>query len=146
MGLLFGASRYYENSFSSLNNKIMDKEEELIAIKEQRDSLELELNKISKLLDIQMRREENLSEQYTEIRTVKEKVTEEKQNLSLNLNETSALLDEANLLIDSLQHNLTIVLEELNETEAKYYNVLDDLEDVCDEAEELNISDCEDYS
>jgi chromosome segregation ATPase len=137
---------YYQQSLTRLNDVITVKNTQIKGLSTQITSLRTNLSNLNEILNIQLKREENLSEQFINLKLEKEEITGEKQNLEEMVNLTQDELFEAKLEIELLELNITKLSQELNETKKDLENVLDDVEDICNAAVSLNISDCEDYT
>ena len=132
---------FFQNTFTKVNDDLRDKKTEVLTLNKELESLNLNVSNLNRILEIQLRREENLSEQYVTLRV--EKVSLEDINLALEQENAELLAEliEAETLVISLGDEL----EDLNES---YEIILDDIEDVCGETDvvALNLSDCEDYN
>jgi chromosome segregation ATPase len=141
IGFFAASIIFFQGTFTKVNDELRDKKTEILNLNKELESLNLNVSNLNRILEIQLRREENLSDQYVTLRVEKvsleDEVTEKEQELAIALGD----LQEA----EGIVRTLAAELEDLN---MSYAQILDDLEDVCGESDviALNLSDCEDYS
>ena len=136
---------HYQRSLTKLNDLITEKQELADTLSVEVNKLNSEVNNLNRILNLKEKREENLSGQYSTLRVEQEEIKEEKAYLELDLNETLSELEEAEEQIDELQDDLIELNEDFIDLNETYHEVLGDVEDICDEASALNISECGDY-
>ncbi len=141
-----GSAVYYQRSLTKLNDVIKEKDDQVKSMSSEIKSLQKNITSLGKILNIQLKREENLSEQFLTVRLEKEGLTSEKVELEELLNQTQSELYNAEIQIQVIEQELDQLEEDLSNATIQLEEVLDDIEDVCDAASSLNISDCEDYT
>lgn len=137
---------YFEKSFGKLNVVINDKEDRIYELADEISSLNANLTKVLGTLDIQIKREENLTNLYGQLKSEKEKVEAQKASLSGQLNDTKAELFDARLEVNSLEDDLASQLKKYSDLNKSYEAVLDDVNDVCDKVSTQNITECKKYN
>jgi len=122
-----------------LNDDVRTKTGQINTMSDKITSLTYNLTNLNEILNIQIIREENLSEQYLGVKTEKEKVESD-------LSETKQELVNARVEIDELVQDITNLNVKYFDLNRSFEIVLDDVEDICDDATALNLSDCDDYT
>ncbi|NTV24291.1 MAG: hypothetical protein HGA85_08050 [Nanoarchaeota archaeon] len=140
-----GSVIFFQKTMSTLNEAISGKDSQIGSQKSMIEGLEMNLSRISDKLELQLRREENLSGQYSELKDANELLTSEKQSLTAKLNSTEAELKDREEEIEDLEVDISEWMSDyfwLNQT---LRNVTNDAEYICDKAAALNLSRCKNY-
>ena len=124
---------HYQQSLTELNDVITEKQELADSLSVELNKVNSEVNNLNRILNLQEKREENLSGQYTTLKVEEEKVKEEKAYLEMDLGETRAELEEAEDQIDELQDDIIDIREDYDDLNQTYYEILNDVGDICDE-------------
>jgi chromosome segregation ATPase len=135
----------YQKSLTGLNDDLRNQNNEIRSLNTYVTGLKLNLSNLKEIIDIQMMREENLSEQFIDLKSDKENLEDDFASTSISLNDTKKDLEKSKFTISSLvevNRDLNSSYDDLDEL---YEKVLDDINDVCDEAVSLNISECSEY-
>lgn len=137
---------YYQKAFTGLNDRILKQDIAIGDLKEVVAVMDANITGLRSQLSLQAMREENLSRQYTDIRSVKEQLSTEKQDLENQLAGTQKDLARSKEEILRLTDQISLLsynYASLNKTLA---TVMDDVEDICDEIRgKVNVSDCKKY-
>ncbi len=143
---------FYQKSFSRLNSDIQTRNKEIAHLNDVVTSLRQNYTRLDEILQLKIQKEEDLSLQYLDMKTVKEGLEEDKVelegyivDLSESLNETLTQLTKARLNISILQGEIEDLEIEIDILEEDLSQVLNDTKEICEDSEALNISECEDY-
>ena len=135
----------YQNSMTRLNDELRDRKQDIIIMQGQIDGLSMNFTGLKEAYGLQILREENLSSQFSNVKEAKESLEESKKQMQEEIDELTEDLILKETDINSLQgevSRLNIAISGLNLTYAK---VLDDVQDICEDAAALNISECRRY-
>jgi chromosome segregation ATPase len=143
---LVGATVYFQTRFDSINSEYTTKMTQLRNVSTQLEEYQGILNKAKEELQLKGTREEELTTQYTDIKSAKEailaerdKLASDKQKLTTNLAETTSRLTAAqNTLSQNTQQIISMSTEiagyksqitDLNSKITQYKDDIDDLQD-----------------
>lgn len=135
----------YQKALTSLNDKIIDRDNKIDILIKTQNELNTNLSKLNENLELQINREKNLSNLYTDLKTNKEKLEVEKINLIIKINDTEKELLKTKIDLNIVKNSLNQLEEDFKKLNNTYYLVLDDVKDICKKASELNISKCRKY-
>jgi len=144
--IAFGVSMFfYQGSVARLNKAINNKDTEINLLSNQVAGLSFNLSNLNEMLNLQIKREENLSGLFTGLRSEKDLIEDERRSAIRNLNLTQTELYDAKIEISDLENELSDITANYNSLNASYDDLLDDVNDICTKASSLNVSKCKKY-
>ena len=111
---LVAATVYFENNFERLNKDYEGKVAELIRISSELQQKRDALEKASRELVVKGTREEEIAEQFTEVRTEKEELATKKAELEKSKAQLEAEVSELNLDLQKLERERLDLQNEVN--------------------------------
>ena len=144
IAVLFSMS-FYRNSFGKINSQIEDRDNKIDALYSQLSDSQKNLSEIQTILDLQIKRESNLSSLFTDLKTVKEKTDDEKKSTEGKLNQTQGELLSIKLDLNNLQYKYMNLNSSYASINASYALLLKDVDKICSKVSSLNISQCQKY-
>jgi chromosome segregation ATPase len=144
--IAFGVSMFfYQGSVARLNKAINNRDSEIDLLTNQVAGLSLNLSNINEMLNLQIKREENLSGLFTGLRSEKDLIEDERRAAIRNLTLTQAELYDAKIKISDLEDDLSNINTKYTSLNISYGDILDDVNDICTKAFTLNVSECKKY-
>ncbi|MBN1503363.1 hypothetical protein JW930_07525 [Candidatus Woesearchaeota archaeon] len=144
--LVYGGSTvYYQKSLTKLNQNLADKDTQIETLTGTLQSLESNHTRLEELLNMKVQREMDLTDQYEDVKSEKEILFVDKLSVERELNTTKRELNIAMLNISILIHDMDELRVSYDELEADYSEIYNDTIGICEDAEDLNITECEDY-
>ncbi len=137
---------YYRNSFGRINSEIEDRDLEIERLESELMKAEENLTSAQSLLDLQIKRESNLSSLFTDIKAEKEKAEDDKKSTEGKLNQTQGELLRSKIDFDNLEYKYEVLNSNYLSLNLSYKNVLSDVDKICTKASSLNISQCKKYN
>lgn len=146
IGLFIFSIFYYRGSFSRLTSVITQREDKIDRLSAELDSTRDNLTKTENTLDIQIMREENLTNLYGVLKAEKDKVETQKSAISKQLNETKLELFSAKIEISDLEDDIEFLNKKNSDLNYTYSRAINDINRICDKASMMNISECQKYN
>ncbi|MFH0874467.1 MAG: hypothetical protein V1859_00890 [archaeon] len=152
--VVFGLSTlYYQKSLSRLISDISVKNDHIKALDYVYNSLTENHTKLTNEYMLKVQREQELSGEYLDVKSLKEDAEKNRDLFSLDLNKTRKELSSANSEITRLEDRVFFLEEEAAILEDKADNlslsladVIEDAEDICDEIKGVfNLTECKKY-
>lgn len=112
---LAGLTTYYQSTYKNLGQRYGDKEKEIETRIEELNSLGTRLNQTSRELSIKAEREEQLGEQYTGVKTEKERLEDELADAETSLQRETLLRQSTQAELQTVQYNLQVANEEIQD-------------------------------
>ncbi|MEM3374509.1 MAG: hypothetical protein QXE31_04785 [Candidatus Woesearchaeota archaeon] len=135
----------YQKALTKLNDKIIDRDNKISVLTKTLSQLNSNLSVLNEKFELQLLREQNLSNLYTELKDNKEKLEIEKISLLKKINQTEKELFNVKFELNKLNNDFETLKTQYSNLNRTYYNVLEDIKDVCKKASSLNISECRNY-
>lgn len=136
---------YYRNSFGKINSQIEKRDIEIDRLFSELEETQENLSITKSLLDLQIKREANLSSQFTDLKSDKEKTEDEKKSTEGKLNQTQGELLNSKIALDNLQYKYDSLKSSYASLNTTYNSALVDIDKICTKASTLNISQCKKY-
>ena len=137
---------FYERSLTRLNQVSKDRQEMIDELSNYAYALNSNISTLSGQLSLQLRREQNLSGQFLDMKLKKESLDEENTGLKIDLNETKTDLIDSRLEINDLKRSLAILQTDYKNLNDAYDVVVDDAGDICSEIQDkVNVTRCDKY-
>jgi chromosome segregation ATPase len=136
---------YYRLSLGKINTQMELRDDRIENLSNELDATKLTLAEKAALLDVQIKREANLSSLFTDLKSVKEKTEGEKKQAEGKLNQTQGELLSVKIELDNLQYRYINLNSSYSSLNSSYAVILDDAQDICRKSASLNISECKKY-
>ena len=133
----------YQNSLTKLNDGLRDRKTQIMDLSKTVAKLDSNISKQTQIINLQIQREENLSAQFTNVKTEKEGLITDIDKLKEDLKDTEDELKTAIVDISMLKSELSDLNVSYNNLEDDLDDAVDDIKDICSE---YNSTICEDYS
>ncbi len=135
----------YQVSLTRINDDLRKQRVEIFDLNSQAESFKINVSKLNYQVDVQNKREENLSKQFVGVREEREELEEEKTQLKQDILQKNQEISAKDNEIKELKIDISDLTKKINLMNQTVDDILDDIDDICDDAAELNLSKCEDY-
>ncbi len=115
---LAALTTYYQSTYKNLDERYSDKETEIEKKIAELNSLGNALNETSKELSLKTEREEKLGEQYTDVKTEKEKLETDLANTRSDLERETLLRQSVQTQLQQAEYNLQVAQDQVNDLKA----------------------------
>ncbi|MBI4149958.1 hypothetical protein HY488_00985 [Candidatus Woesearchaeota archaeon] len=112
---LAALTTYYQSTYKSLDERYAEKETEIERRIAELNALGTQLNQTSKELNIKAEREEKLGEQYTDVKTEKEKLEDTLAETQTSLERETLLRQTTENQLQTAQYNLQVANEAIQD-------------------------------
>jgi chromosome segregation ATPase len=136
---------YYQISLTKLNDLISSKDNQITVMTGQIIGLNSNMSDLREVLDLQIKREENLSGLFLDLQVQNDNVEKQRRSIETTFNQTQAALYAAQTKVEDLEDSLSQTTTKYISMNNTYSKMHRDILDICDKASELNISECRNY-
>jgi chromosome segregation ATPase len=135
----------YQGSLSRINDDLRVKRVEIFERNKEIESLNLNVTKLLSAIELQEKREANLSSQFLDVRDEKVDLEAQKVKLGENIKTKDQEITSLKSQITTLNSKISDYIADIELKKETISSITKDVESICDKAESLNITKCNKY-